>query len=228
MSKMISPFDISTGSILIDFPGSSPTATDLRGTAAINSVREFGALEYDFSLDINSETAAAPAAAYVIGENCDIVLIHPSVHGGEPYGFIISPDPSSRGSGISIQKEYDQTNDVTLIYIFFQVVMADDLKNPDGSEHTESRSTMYAMLLDYLAQVDQIAIDTNIGTFTGIGTVGHTSTELHMVNGSMITCKFANVSEYHAPIDPGLFFGSIWQDTPPAVGALTWDTSVWR
>ena len=166
--------------------------------------------------------------SYTIGTDCDIILVHPSVNGGEPYGFIISPDQSSNGGAISVQKEYDLTNDETLIYIFFQIILADDLKNPDGSEHSDSRSSMYAMLLDFLAQVDEIAIDTNIGTFTGIGTVGHTSTELHLVKGSMISCKFANVSEYHPPVDPGLFFGSIWQDSPPAEGAFTWDTSVWR
>lgn len=166
--------------------------------------------------------------SYTIGTDCDIILAHPSVNGGDPYGFIISPDPTVRSSAVSVQKEYDQTTDTTLIYIFFQVMLADDLKNPNGSEHADSRSSMYAMLLDYLAQTSDIAIDTKIGTFTGIGTVGHTSTELHMVNGSMISCKFANVSEYHAPISPTLYFGSLWQDSPPAEGAFTWETSVWR
>ena len=166
--------------------------------------------------------------SYTIGTDCDVILVHPSVNGGDPYGFIISPDPTVRGSAVSIQKEYDVSTDTTLIYIFFQIMLADDLKNPDGSEHIETRAQMYDILLDFLAQTDQITIDTMIGTFTGIGTVGHTSTELHMVKGSMISCKFANVTKYHPPIPPSLFFGSIWQDSPPAEGAFTWDTSVWR
>ena len=47
-TKLITPFDLSSDSQLIDVAGTSPTATDIRGEAG--TVREWGALEYDSAL----------------------------------------------------------------------------------------------------------------------------------------------------------------------------------
>lgn len=54
MTKLISPFDLASYSQLVNTSGSNPTTTDIRGTAAIGGVREWGALEYDASLVISS------------------------------------------------------------------------------------------------------------------------------------------------------------------------------
>lgn len=162
-----------------------------------------------------------------LGVNCDFILIHPDVNGGDPYGFVLSPDPQKSGSAFSIQRSLNSDGD-TRIYLFATILMADDLKDPDGGEHVDDKSTMYEMLLDYLEQTEEISIDTFMGTFLGLGQSGHSSTELHLVEASYISLKFANISTYHPPIDRDLFFGSIWQDSPPAFGALTWDSSVWR
>lgn len=164
---------------------------------------------------------------YEIGENCDFILIHPDVNDGYPYGFVITPDPAKSGSSISIQRMLDDNGD-TQIYLFAAIILADDLKNPDNSKHTDTRQQMYDMLLDYLSHEDGISVGTVMGTYLGLGQVGHSTTELHMVNASVISLKFANLSTYHAPIDSDLFFGSLWQPTPAADDALTWDTSVWR
>ena len=48
--RMLSPFDLASYSQLVNVAGTSPTTTDMRGTAAIGGVREFGALEYDPTL----------------------------------------------------------------------------------------------------------------------------------------------------------------------------------
>lgn len=50
--SMVTPFDLSSWSQLINVAGTSPTATDMRGTAAIGGVREWGPLEYDTTLEI--------------------------------------------------------------------------------------------------------------------------------------------------------------------------------
>ena len=165
--------------------------------------------------------------APIIGKDCDIVLVHPQVNGGEPYGFILSPDPQKSGSAFSIQRNLDANGD-TFIFLFATILLADDLKNPDGSEHAASKVTMYEMLLDFLDHVDEISISTFDGTFLGLGQLGHTSTELHLVDATYISIKFANLSTYHPPIDSDLFFGSIWQPSPAGVDAFTWETSVWR
>jgi len=162
-----------------------------------------------------------------IGTDCDLILIHTEVNNGDPYGFVLAPDPSKSGSAISIQRSLDASDEVQ-IYLFATILLADDLQNPDGSEHTDSRQTMYDMLLEYLAKIEDISIGTFMGTYLGLGQVGHSATELHLVEASYISLKFANLSTYHAPIDSDLFFGSEWQPTPANDGAFTWETSVWR
>ena len=84
------------------------------------------------------------------------------------------------------------------------------------------------MLLDYMDNLTGLAIDTVIGTYVGLGQFGHTLTELHLVEATFASLKFANIDTFHTPIASALFYGSLWQDDPPAAGAFTWETSVWR
>jgi hypothetical protein len=164
----------------------------------------------------------------IIGKDCDITLCHPDVYGGVPYGFILTPDPTHGRSGVSIQREIDSEAGPSNIYLFFSVMLADDLVNPDGSEHTDGRETMYLQLLEYLDQSAEICIDTVLGTWLGIGSTGHSATELHLINGSILSVKFANITEYHPPADSDLVLGSLWQADIPDDDAFTWDTSLWR
>jgi len=165
---------------------------------------------------------------FVIGEDCDLTLCHHDVYDGNPYGFILTPDPTHGRSGVSIQREVDEDSGLSNIYLFFSVMIADDLINPDGSPHEFDRSEMYSMMLEYLAQSSEIAITTILGTWLGIGTIGHSATELHLIKGSILSIKFANVTEYRPPADTELVFASFWQDSPPDDEALTWETSIWR
>ena len=162
-----------------------------------------------------------------IGQDCDLILIHTEVNNGNPYGFVLAPDPSKAGSAISIQRSLDGDDEVQ-IYLFASILLADDLKNPNGSEHSASRQAMYDMLLSFLEQIEDLSIGTFMGTYLGLGQIGHSSTELHLIDASFISLKFANISTYHAPISSELFFGSKWQADTPEEGAFTWDTSVWR
>ena len=50
--QVISPFDLASYSQLVNLAGTSPTTTDLRGTAVQGAQREWGALEYDSTLKI--------------------------------------------------------------------------------------------------------------------------------------------------------------------------------
>ena len=161
-----------------------------------------------------------------LGVDCDLILIHTDVNSGAPYGFVLTPDPTHKSGAVTVQREI--TDGDTQIYLFFTVILADDLKNPDGSEHSQSREDMYAMLLEYLDQEGDLSVGTVLGTWLGIGPLGHSATELHLVNGSYISVKLGNISAYHAPVDSEIFFNSLWQDSPPADDALTWDTSLWR
>jgi hypothetical protein len=163
----------------------------------------------------------------ILGADCDLILVHPSINSGVPYGFVLTPDPNHKTSAVSVQREITPEG-VTTVYLFFTVILADELKNPDGSEHSATRAAMYSMLLDFLGQSEGLSVVTVLGTWTGIGPLGHSATELHLVNGSYISVKLGSVSTYHPPVSSTLFFGSLWQPTPPGETAFTWETSLWR
>lgn len=54
--NLVSPFDLASYSQLINVAGTSPTAADMRGTTVQGTQREWGALEYDSTLDIKAGT----------------------------------------------------------------------------------------------------------------------------------------------------------------------------
>ena len=52
--SILSPFDLASYSQLVNLAGTSPTTADMRGTTVQGSQREWGALEYDSTLDIEA------------------------------------------------------------------------------------------------------------------------------------------------------------------------------
>lgn len=52
--SMLTPFDLASYSGLINVAGTSPTTADMRGTTVQGTQREWGALEYDSTLDIEA------------------------------------------------------------------------------------------------------------------------------------------------------------------------------
>jgi hypothetical protein len=60
--QIISPFDLASYSALLNVAGTSPTTTDMRGTAVQGAQREWGAFEYDTRLKIKGHTARARSA----------------------------------------------------------------------------------------------------------------------------------------------------------------------
>lgn len=148
---------------------------------------------------------------FTLGKNCDVRFTHPDVNGGEPYGFLFAYDPSVRGNSLSVQRVVQEG--VITIRIYCTLILADDLKNHDGSQHAEDRAQMYTMLLEYLAQPDSIALDTVVGVFAGMVSSGHSATELHQPDVSHIALQFYNLSDYHPPINSELYFASVWDGT---------------
>lgn len=62
--SMVSPFDLASYSQLINVAGTSPTTTDMRGTAKIGAERELGALEYDPTLKIEASAGGGGRPAF--------------------------------------------------------------------------------------------------------------------------------------------------------------------
>ena len=162
-----------------------------------------------------------------IGQDCDVILVHPEVNSGVPYGFVLTPSPNETPSAVSIQREID-ADGVINIYLFFSIILADDLRNPDGSEHADSRATMYTVLLNYLSKTSGITVGTVMGSWLGIGPLGHSATEMHLPNASFISIKLYNATLYHPPVSETLFLNSLWSASPALADALTWETSLWR
>lgn len=63
--QVLSPFDLASYSQLVNVAGTSPTTTDLRGTAVQGAQREWGALEYDSTLQIMAKLGSYVGAGMV-------------------------------------------------------------------------------------------------------------------------------------------------------------------
>jgi hypothetical protein len=59
ITQLITPFDLSSYCDIVELAGTSPTTTDMRGTAVQGTQREWGALEYDSTLKYEGSAAVA-------------------------------------------------------------------------------------------------------------------------------------------------------------------------
>lgn len=62
-TQVVTPFDLASFSALLNLAGTSPTTTDMRGTPVQGAQREWGALEYDSTLKIESAAAGGGGVA---------------------------------------------------------------------------------------------------------------------------------------------------------------------
>lgn len=159
--------------------------------------------------------------AYVVGENCHMILTHASVNGGSPYGFILRGENKDYGPDVSIQREVSSDGTVA-VRVFFDVLLADDLVNPDGSKHSDAKAAMYAMLTGYLGKLDDMTMETSIGVIADLKGTGHVATESHYAKVSIVACQLNNAGVYFPPVSAADYNNSIWD------GSLTWNSSYWR
>jgi hypothetical protein len=159
----------------------------------------------------------------VIGSDCHLVLQHPLVNAGNPMGFLLQPDPRSPDAGPVVQLQRETASDGTgTSKVYFTVILADNLVNPDGTLHTETRSQMYGSIVEYLQQSTDLLLGYAGGWITNLQAIGHVSTEMHYGDYSLVSCQFTNKAAYFPAADPVKFYASIWD------GTLTWSTSYWR
>lgn len=158
---------------------------------------------------------------YTIGTNCQITLQHAAVNGGAPYGFLITGQDKDFGPAVTAQHER-ASDGTTKIRVYFTVLLADNLANPDGTLHADSRASMYTMLLAFLQQSAGLTLTTPNTVFPNVGALGHSATESHYEALSVVTCQLNNVGAYFPAPDPLAFSLSIWE------GTLTWSSSYWR
>jgi hypothetical protein len=162
-------------------------------------------------------------SSHTIGADCHLVLQHPLVNSGNAMGFLLQPDPRSPNAGpvVQLQRETDSAG-LSTSKVFFTTILADNLVNPDGTLHTETRLQMYDSIVEYLQQPSDLLLGYGGGWLTNLQAIGHVSTEMHYGDYSLISCQFTNKAAYFPAADPVKFYASIWD------GTLTWSTSYWR
>ena len=159
-----------------------------------------------------------------LGVDCHLILQHPSVNGGVAYGFIAA-DNDDLGPAISLQREaFDPANDGTYTdnrrKWFFTAVCADEVHNPDGSDHTPTRAADYAMLISFLGQRSAITLTTPEGVFGSLKATTHYATEIQYGGVSYITCQLNDAGNQMAPADPTRYAQSVFVDDNTYVGAM--------
>lgn len=156
-----------------------------------------------------------------IGTDCHITLAHAAIDGGAAYGFLVNISHKIYPEGVRINREVISSG-VTRVWLYFDVLLADDLLNPDGSIHAQTRAQMYSKLLQFLAMPAGIEVATPVGTLANLGALGFTADERHLPLSSLVKVQLNNAGYYWPPVAPELLAQSVWD------GVLTWDTSYWR
>ena len=162
-----------------------------------------------------------------IGVDCDIILAHASVNGGAGYGFVLRrPRSGDLGPTVKLQRQAYTTvagGYSDRLRFWMSVLLDDNLLNPDGSRHTETRSGMYAMLVAFLGARTGIILSTRVGVWTDLHATLTVTHEDLGVSRDIVTLLLNNGAYTQtAPIDLTRFSNSLWD------GPLTWDTSYWR
>jgi hypothetical protein len=168
-------------------------------------------------------------SGYVLGENCHVILSHADIDAGAPYGFLSPQDNTVKEEGVQITRRvqsedttYANIHAGTMLWIAFDVICADNLRDPNGAEHPKTRQQDYDKLAQFLLQSSGLTLITPIGAFVNLGALGYSADERHLPHHSIIRCELNNVGFYFPPVDPTLLVLSRWD------GPLTWDTSYWH
>lgn len=156
-----------------------------------------------------------------INTDCHITLSHNDINSSNPYGFLLQRADDENDPAVIIQRTITSDGEVE-VKVFFNVLLADDLIEPDGGPHTPTRSTDYDMLMDYLAELEGVTLQCAIGAVANVGASGHSATETHYPGYSVVACALTNAGLYYGPVDLTDFDNSEWD------GPLTWATSYWR
>lgn len=157
-----------------------------------------------------------------INVDCHIMLEHENVNSGNPYGFLLVSN--NEGVAFSIQREaYNEGGGVYTdeVYFYMTMALADDLMNPDGTQHVETRDEMMEKIIEFLSERTNISLHTILGTYVGLHAVGHVSTEDHYMEGSVIDIKLGSDDEIYAMIDTEDYLNSYWD------GLLNWGSAYW-
>ncbi len=176
---------------------------------------------------------------YTIGVDCDLTLSHPLVDGGAEFGFLLynlAPGqvlPKS-AYGPPIKIHYEAYNDALGIphdvrHLWFVIVIANGLLNPDGSPHADSAAVMRAKILELCQYHDSnLTLNTPSGLVTGLNTLDNILIDTIYPGMETIEVHLTSSTFVFASPDPIAWFNSFWVDLATYTGPRTWNNSYWR
>jgi hypothetical protein len=167
-----------------------------------------------------------------LGTDCDIMLSHPNVNAGVPLGFLLYRKPTELlGPPVKVHLE-SYTNALggtdSVRHLWFNVLLADGLLNPDGSLHADSAATMRSNLLSILMEYTDINLYTPAGLIAGLAATGHVMIHTIYPQMEVAEIQLSNDAVNFAPVDPARYAASAWVDLDTYTGVMTWSNSYWR
>ncbi len=166
-----------------------------------------------------------------IGADCDVMLAHPEVDAGQPYGFLVEPKSERYGPVVQVHWEKYTNPDGSLNdvrHLWFTVMLADNLMNPDGSYHQATAAEMYAKLIELLTQPDQIALVTRMGAIAGLASTGHVMEQQIYPEVILVVCQLTTKTSVFQPVNYDYYMRSVWVDEDTDAGEMNWGNSYWR
>ena len=157
----------------------------------------------------------------LLNTNCHIILQHPDVNGGDNCGFILIEKARQPGPAVTIEQERT-TDDESILYASFDVLLADEARTPDGRTCPWTRSEMMTNLYAFLQQEDSITLSCAAGVFTDLSAVGKIAEARHYKDSSVVSCQLSRGLTYFIPVSLEDFQASVWD------GVKTWGDGVWR
>lgn len=157
----------------------------------------------------------------ILNTNCHLILQHPDVNGGENCGFILAEHPRQPGPVVMVEQERT-TDDESILYAAFEVLLADDARAPDGRTCPWTRSEMFANLSAFLQQEDSITLSCAAGVFTDLSAIGKVAEARHYKDSSVVACQLSRGLTYFIPVPLEDYQASVWD------GVMTWGEGVWR
>ncbi len=166
-----------------------------------------------------------------IGVDCDLMLAHPEVDGGQAYGFLVEPKSKTYGPVVQVHWEkYTQADgsisDVRHLWV--TVMIADEMMNPDGTLHQATAAEDYAALVALLTKPDQLTLITRLGAIAGLVSTGHVMEQQIYPEVVLVVCQLSTKSNVFQPVNYEMYLRSLWVDEDSYSDTMNWGNSYWR
>lgn len=173
--------------------------------------------------------------SFTIGENCDLILVHPTIDGGDGHGFNLYNDKYRVNTSylqliepnITILRDVDRSSGQVLYnVIIIALRIADNDQLPSGEISAYTEDYLRRMILEYCEMDEGVAIITRNGVYAGlISEEGNAGTETQFSQFSVIVIRLKGSPEKFRPFETDCFIKSKYVDRLETVGLTS---LIWR